>query len=313
MKIAVIDIGTNTARLAVFDVSNSAQLVIVHENNAITRLGGGLNETGRLSEEAMQRTLSVVKEFISDCENHGVEKIYAVGTQAIRIAENGADFIETLRKAGLKIEIITGETEGSLVFNGVYSGLIPTPGGLVTIDIGGGSTEICWGSSKIEGVKSFPIGSVVLKEKFFSNDPPTIEEIDKFKSYCEKLVEPLRASIENSLSGFVCAGVAGTVTTIAMIALELSEYDSEKVHGTVMNRKQIDDVAEKLLRMTSAQRLKIPGMQPGRADIIHAGGLIFSCVAKSLNVPNIFISEMDIRHGLARREIIRLNEDVSPS
>lgn len=306
MKIAVIDIGTNTARLAVFDVSRLNLPQIIHQNNAITRLGGGLNESGHLSTEAMDRTISVIKEFLKDCKTHNVEKPIAVGTQAIRIASNGAEFIDALRQVGLGLELISGETEGALVFNGVYSGLTPSPVGLVTIDIGGGSTEICWGASAIEGVVSFPIGSVVLKEKFFKHDPPIQAEIEGFKNYCDSMFLPVRTRIEACLKTFVCAGVAGTVTTIAMIGLALEEYDSEKVHGSLMSPDEIDNVAKNLLRMTSAQRLQIPGMQPGRADIIHAGALIFSCVSSALGVREVFISEMDIRHGLVQREIKRI-------
>lgn len=310
MNIAVIDIGTNTARLAIFDVSDYGAPVLTHRHSAITRLGGGLNKTGCLSSDSMQKTIQTIKMFLSDIAERNVSKTVAVGTQAIRIASNGSDFIESLKEAGLELELITGETEGTLVFSGVLSGLKPAPQGLVTIDIGGGSTEISWGDSDVMGVVSFPVGSVVMTEKFFKHDPPLQNEIEDFKNHCLKLFEPVSQRIEKVMTEFVCAGVAGTVTTIAMIGLELKEYDRKKVHGSVMKSGNITTVAEMLLKMTSEERLQIPGMQPGRADIIHAGSLIFSCVAKALKVPEIFISEMDIRHGLLQREIQRMISSI---
>lgn len=308
MNIAVIDIGTNTARLAIFDASDSESPVLIHKNSAITRLGGGLNETGRLSTESIQKTIHTIQNFLSDISERNVMRTVAVGTQAIRVASNGGDFIMMLKEEGLELELITGDTEGTLVFRGVSAGLKPAPKGLVTIDIGGGSTEISWGDSDVMGVVSFPVGSVVMTEKFLKHNPPLENEIEDFKKYCLKLFEPVAQRIDEVLGEYTCAGVAGTVTTVAMIGLDLKKYDSEKVHGSIMDSLKISDVAEKLLNMTSEERLRIPGMQPGRADIIHAGALIFSCVAKALKVSEVFISEMDIRHGLLQREIQRMSK-----
>lgn len=308
MKIAIIDIGSNTCRLAVFGVGADGAEIVARERNDITRLGEGLLATGALSADSMSRTLGVLKEYAAECEDCAVDIISAVGTQAIRIASNGSEFIGAAKKIGIEVQLITGEKEGELAFKGVRSGMDPGASRLVTIDVGGGSVELSYGATQMEGAESFPVGCVVMKDKFFHHDPPLPGEVAALRSHC---VEMFSGVAEKAAAGSAfCAGVAGTITTIAMIDLGLKSYDSEKVHGHKMSLASISAIAEKLLAMDSAQRLKIPGMQPGRADIIHAGAVITETAVATLGADGLTASERDIRHGALVEALENLKNDI---
>ncbi|HOX28608.1 MAG TPA: hypothetical protein PLQ76_05575 [bacterium] len=305
-KTAVIDVGTNTVRLAVFEIAGDAARIIL-ERNEITRIGEGLRGSGVISSEAIGRTAKAVRSFVEESRSIGVEKFLPVGTQALRAARNADEFTATLSTLGLNIEIVQGDEEGRLSYLGVLSGMKERPEKMLVIDIGGGSTELSFGEGGVwNGARSYPVGAVVLKEEFFLHDPPLGSEIDSLESAIEERMDFDRAMSEGSL---LCAGVAGTLSTLAMMDLDLPGFIPEKVHGHVLKRNNLNEIADKLLSMDNAKRRAVPGMEPGRADIIHAGAAVARAVADRLKIDSIYISLNDIRQGIMARELDRMKEN----
>jgi len=304
MKYAVIDIGTNNTRVAVFETEAGVRPNIILERDTITRLGENLRTSGRLLETAMERTLAALAAYKKDCDAVGVDKFVVAGTAAMRAADNSSAFIEKVHALGLPIEIIPGELEAELSFLGVLSGLPTPPENLIVIDIGGGSTEFASGENgNLRWVESLPFGAVVLTERFLSSDPPARHEIDAMNEFIataisERVLPRLPANCE-------LAGVAGTVSTVAMIDLDLKSFDPKKVHGHILNLENNRKITRRLLDMSNAERAAIPGMEPNRADIIHAGAAILDRAFDTLRIPSILTSLCDLRHGLLHRELTK--------
>ena len=305
MKFAVIDIGTNTSRLAVFEVPPGDGFSLVFEKNYITRLGEGVNVSGRLSGAAVERTLEALREFSECCGDLGVSRTAAVGTAVLRRAENGASFLDRARSLGIDVEVITGEEEGLLVFRGACSGLKTAHEKILTIDIGGGSTELVRGGmNRPEACVSHEIGSVAATERFLHDDPPSARSIEELKIHSTEIFR--KTAGEWAWGGdHLCIGVAGTISTLAMIDLELPEYDPARVHGHRLGLDNVRRLADALLGMKAERRREIPGIQPKRADIIHAGSAILLALMEAFGIGAILVSECDIRYGLLQREISR--------
>ncbi len=304
MKYAVIDIGTNNTRVAVFETEAGVRPNIILERDTITRLGENLRASGRLLDTAMERTLAALAAYKKDCDAVGVDKFVIAGTAAMRAADNSSAFIEKVHALGLPIEIIPGELEAELSFLGVVSGLPKPPENLIVIDIGGGSTEFaCGENGNLRWVESLPFGAVVLTERFLTSDPPARHQIDAMSEFIatairERVLPRLPAKCE-------FAGVAGTVSTVAMIDLDLKSFDPKKVHGHILNLENNRKITRRLLDMSNAERAAIPGMEPNRADIIHAGAAILDRAFDTLRITNILTSLCDLRHGLLHRELIK--------
>jgi exopolyphosphatase / guanosine-5'-triphosphate,3'-diphosphate pyrophosphatase len=284
MRVAVVDLGTNSTRLLVADVDDG-RVEEVSRRTEITRLGEGVDERRKLLPLPIARVRNVLADYRRELEGLGAERTLAVGTSAIRDAENGEAFLgEVEWSYGFKTRLLSGEEEGELTRRGVAGDRELEPGTLV-LDIGGGSTELIADGSRT----SLDLGSVRLTERFLHSDPPTGEEL-------EEAAGAVRDELPD-LAPTQAIGVAGTITTLA--ALELGEYDPERVHGYRISRDAVEAQLERLASLPLAERRELPGLEPERAPVIVAGALIVREVLDRYGLDALEASERDILHGAA--------------
>jgi exopolyphosphatase / guanosine-5'-triphosphate,3'-diphosphate pyrophosphatase len=301
-RVAAIDCGTNSIRLLVADPPPDAggELVDLARRMEIVRLGQGVDRTGRLAPEAIERTRVALAGYAGQIEELGARRVRMVATSATRDAANADEFRDMVRATlGVDPEVITGAQEARLSFTGAVRGL-PT-GRYLVVDIGGGSTEFVLGSSTVDELPvgiSVDIGCVRMTERHLRDDPPTGEQIAAATLDIEAAVEKA-LSVVGEPAGATLVGVAGTVTTVAGIALDLPEYDPVRIHHSSTSAGKVRQVADELLGMTHDQRLALPVMHPGRADVIGAGALILRLVVDRAGVPELVASEHDILDGIA--------------
>jgi len=307
MRLAAIDIGTNSTRLLISDFSDSGSIVL-ERIMQITRIGRNMGSTGKISRSSADDTLKTLIEYKDLMDKHDVSKYRAVGTSAIREAENSQWFTSYIyENSGIRIDTITGNEEASLSFNGASKDLSLSPEDkfrkILVLDIGGGSTEFILGGpgSKtgphIDMVKSLNIGSVVLTEKFIRGTLPERDQLEQLESYIRSSI---RGTVENIAmeKDMRVVGVAGTITTLAAIDLKLDEYDSNKIHRHELSYKWVKDIYKILCRTDLDERKKITGLAPGRADIIISGTAILLEILKMLDKKILIVSEQDILDGI---------------
>ena len=302
MKLATVDVGTNTVLLLVVESSGDVSLKPILERSRITRLGKGVDSTGHLDRDAAQLTLDTIAEFAGAARAAGAEKIIAVATSALRDASDGADFIARVReKAGVELKVIPGLEEAELSRLAVARSLKLDPNARILItDIGGGSTELIRSEPGRDLASvSLQIGSVRLTEKVIRHDPPSNDEIEKLTTIIDQQLRQLGWSFRPE----VLVGIAGTVTTIAAVALGMSEYDAARVQGHVLQRDEVVDIVKRLGAATVAERKKIPGVLEARADVIFAGSLILERVMNYFDAPSVVVSDQGVRWGLAWRAL----------
>ena len=294
MRVASVDIGTNTVRLLVVDITDS-DMVWVFTDRAVVRLGEGLSRNGFLKEEAIERTLRVLERFRESCERLGVREVYPIATAAVREASNGRRFIEAVkRRVGWEVKVISGEQEAYFTYLGVKYGL-RLEGDFLVFDIGGGSTEyICSNRNGIK-FKSLPMGVVKLTEDFIKTDPPTEIELEELTRSIRGYLDSLK--FENC-SRITVVGTAGTPTTLAAMDLKLKEYDPQRVHGHRIPVDRLEKIRDMLVAMPAAERLKLPGMEKGREDLIVAGIFIVLETLKRFSAREMVVSEWGIREGV---------------
>lgn len=314
MRVAAIDCGTNSIRLLVAEVDEAAPgvLVDVLRRSEVVRLGQGVDTTGRLAPEALARTLAMCDDYAAVCREHGVTagNIRFVATSASRDASNADEFVAGVRAAfgdlDVTPEVIAGAEEAALSFDGATAGLAEAgfEGPYLVADIGGGSTEIVRGIHEVVAGTSLDIGSVRLTERHHRTDPPTQEVVDAARFDIAEALDVAEAEV--GLGGVATVvGLAGSVTTVAALALELTSYDPAAIH---LARIPIDDMmvaCERLILSTRAERAAQPFMHPGRVDVIGAGALIWWEIlerARGANGPDLVVtvSERDILDGIAR-------------
>jgi exopolyphosphatase/guanosine-5'-triphosphate,3'-diphosphate pyrophosphatase len=284
MRVAVVDLGTNSTRLLVADVDDG-RVEEVSRRTEITRLGEGVDERRKLLPLPIARVRNVLADYRRELEGLGAERTLAVGTSAIRDAENGEAFLgEVEWSYGFKTRLLSGEEEGELTRRGVAGGRELEPGTLV-LDVGGGSTELIADGSRT----SIDLGSVRLTERFLHSDPPTREEL-------EAATVAVRDALPD-LEPAQAIGVAGTITTLA--ALELGEYDPQRVHGYRLSRGAVDAQLERLASLPLAERRELPGLEPERAPVIVAGAVVVREVLDRYGLDSLEASERDILHGAA--------------
>jgi exopolyphosphatase/guanosine-5'-triphosphate,3'-diphosphate pyrophosphatase len=297
VRVAAIDCGTNSIRLLVADVS-AGRLVDVTRRMEIVRLGQGVDRTGRLAPEAIERTRVALAGYAAACRDLGAERIRMVATSAIRDAANAADFtamvVDTL---GVPPEVVTGDEEARLSFTGAVRGLTADPPYLV-VDIGGGSTEFVVGTTDVDRALSVDIGCVRLTERHLHTDPPTPAEVAAARADATAAIDRALTEV-NASSARTLVGLAGSVTTVAGIALALPSYQPERIHHARISATEVAKVTTDLLTATRTQRLSLPVMHPGRADVIAAGALILHTILDRTNAPAITVSEHDILDGIA--------------
>jgi exopolyphosphatase/guanosine-5'-triphosphate,3'-diphosphate pyrophosphatase len=295
-RVAVIDVGTNSARLLVADVSGG-EVLPVERRSTVTRLGRGVDLSGRLSAEAIEDACTAIGAYIATVEELGVENVEAIATSAVRDAENGSAFVAELRERfALSARVLDGEEEARLTYLGATSEKPPTEPTLV-VDIGGGSTELIVGTDvEISFHTSLQAGVVRHSERHIASDPPTAVEL-------ESLAADVRGLIEAALSPGIEAGagiaVAGTPTSLAAIEMGLEPYDPTRVHGHVLSLPSIQRMLSQLASTTLAQRVEIRGMHPDRAPTVVAGVVILIETMRAFGLGQIQASEHDILYGTA--------------
>jgi exopolyphosphatase/guanosine-5'-triphosphate,3'-diphosphate pyrophosphatase len=288
VTVAAVDIGTNSTRLLVGD----------DRRTTITRLGRGVDRSGRLDPEAMERTLAVLREYGDVIRASGATAVRAVATSAVRDAANGEDFLDRAGEAlGVRPELLSGEEEGRLAFLGATAALDPADGPFLVFDIGGGSTEFVVGTTGPEGVLSVDLGAVRLTEQWLHGDPPTAEELSMAVSVARTHVEEVARLLPAAKQAKTLVGLAGTVTTVA--AVELGHYAREDVHRMRLTRAAAEDVFRTLALEPLEDRKANPGLQPERADVIVGGCCILVAILRHFDADSVLVSESDILDGVA--------------
>ena len=296
-RVAALDQGTNSTRLLVAEPDEAGGFEDLARDMVITRLGQGVDETGMLAPDALQRTLVVLARYVRRARALHVERVRVAATAAVRDAVNAADFEHPVRElAGSPLEIVSGEEEARLSFLGATRGLDARPPFLV-LDIGGGSTEFVLGSERPSAAISTQMGSVRLTERFVRSDPPEVGELDRMRAAVGELLDDVERAIPvRDAHTFVA--VAGTSTTVQAVALGLDFYDPERIQRTRISRTDAARVSMRLAAMTTAERAAMPVMAPGRADVIVAGSVILVEVMERFGFGEAVVSETDILDGL---------------
>ncbi|MFI8522501.1 exopolyphosphatase [Streptomyces sp. NPDC085481] len=298
-RVAGIDCGTNSIRLLVADVHpETGELIELDRRMTIVRLGQGVDRTGRLAPEALERTFAACRAYAAVIEELGAEKVRFVATSASRDAENRADFVDgVMAILGVEPEVITGDQEAEFSFTGATGELHGDDRRLV-VDIGGGSTEFVVGNKHVEAARSVDIGCVRLTERHVRHDPPAAEEIAAIRADVRAALD-LAAETVPIGAAETLVGLAGSVTTVAAIALGLPEYDSTKIHHARISRTRVAEVVERLLGSTHDERAAIPVIHPGRVDVIIAGALVLLEIMERTGAAEVVVSEHDILDGIA--------------
>lgn len=297
MRVAAIDCGTNAIRLLIADVDGD-RLTDVVRAMEIVRLGEGVDRTGMLAPAAIERTRLALLGYAAEIAAAGAGKVRMCATSASRDASNAQDFRDMVRGVlGVDPEVITGEEEATLSFLGAVKGLA-APGPYLVFDLGGGSTEFVTGTDTVERAVSMDIGCVRMTERHLHGDPPTEAELAAATKDVTAAVDTALAAV-GGRAARTLVGLAGTVTTVAALAQDLPEYDSERIHHSEIGRDAVARVTEELLAMTVEERLTLPVMHPGRADVIGAGALIMRIVLERSGHETVIASEHDILDGIA--------------
>ena len=299
---ATIDVGTNTTLLLVARPRAGVPLAeaeVLVDAAEITRLGRGIGKDGGLGEEGIQRTLTALQAYAVVAARYGAT-IAAVGTEALRRAPNAAAFLEPARKIlGVPVQVIDGDREAELTFRAVAESFPKEISGrrVAVVDIGGGSTEIIVADhGAVTFRRSLPLGSVRLHERYVHCDPPTPEEARAIEGEVSSTLDQARAFDKRDVTALV--GVAGTVTTLAAMAMGLDSYDAARVHGSVLTMAAINTQVTRLAVSTQRQREEMAGLDPRRADVIFAGALLLRTIARRAGVNAVRVSDRGIKWGL---------------
>jgi exopolyphosphatase/guanosine-5'-triphosphate,3'-diphosphate pyrophosphatase len=305
-RVAAVDCGTNSIRLLIADVDTDvgqgrATLTDVDRRMEIVRLGQGVDTTGRLAPEALDRTLKALRGYAGQITGQGAEAVRMVATSATRDAANAGEFTRRVTEVlGAGPEVLTGDEEARLSFLGATAELdaaVPVP--YLVTDIGGGSTEFVLGSGgQVAAARSVDIGCVRMTERHLRDDPPTPAQIEAATADIDAAIAEA-ATVVDASRARTLVGLAGSVTTVAGIALDLPAYDSERLHHARMSAAQVHQVTTRLLAQTRAERARIPVMHPGRIDVIGGGALILDRIMIRLGLPEVLVSEHDILDGIA--------------
>jgi len=294
MKIASIDIGTNTVRCLIAEVHDSVLTPEVIYRDII-RLGEGLRARGELDPAAIGRLTAVLTSYRRHITESGCRKVRAVGTSALRDADRGGETGRALYEVlGHSVDVISGEEEARLTSLGVQAGIASMIDGLI-LDIGGGSTELIRISSGSNiWWSSLPAGVVHLTEELFLDDPPLNTQVKALRKRFRELLD-----LERDDGGGQMAGTAGTPTTLAAVQLGIDDYDPTLVNGHVLSLDTIKDLTEQFIGMTSVQRLALRGMEKGREDLIVAGSLMVLEVMARWNYKEMIVSDWGLLEGIA--------------
>ncbi|MGH2748451.1 MAG: exopolyphosphatase [Actinomycetota bacterium] len=296
MRVAAIDVGTNSTRLLVAE-EQPGGFRPLDRRMTITRLGEDVDRLRALQPEALERTLKTIADYAATCGEYGVERIRVTGTSAVRDARNREEFFAAVRAlTGQVPELLSGEQEARTTFRGARSDL-KEHGPLLVLDIGGGSTELIFGVDEPERLVSLDIGCVRLFEKHLKSDPPTSAEIDALRA--EVMSHLGRAAKELDVpKGARLVGVAGTNTQLATLKAGTPVYDPEVTHHMSLTHGDVRLLAKRLESLPYEKRKRVRGLDPGRVDVIVAGAEILLCAMEAFDLPEVLVSEKDILDGL---------------
>jgi exopolyphosphatase / guanosine-5'-triphosphate,3'-diphosphate pyrophosphatase len=311
-KIASIDIGSNTVRLLILEFDENRNFQILVSRRVITRLGEGMDIHGKLMQLRMSATLSALSKFQQDCLNHDNPPLHAVATSAVREASNGKEFVRLVWEAtGIEIKIITWKEEARLTLEGVFWKIPHENRKILTLDIGGGSTEFILSEGKnIVGFCSSPLGVVRLTEKFIHQHPVDNLEYESLVKYLRKELQ----AIKKKLSAFIpqlLFGTAGTVTTLVALRDNIYPYDPEKIHGALLPRKDVEILLQELKEKSLNERLELKPLEPGREDLIIAGTVIVLETMRAFKCDPLLVSEYSLREGVILKALKTLESGTS--
>ncbi|MEX2209017.1 MAG: Ppx/GppA family phosphatase [Myxococcota bacterium] len=301
-RIGVLDVGSNTVLLLVLDADGRVLRDVAH----ITRLGQGVFASGELAPEAILRTRAAIAELALLARADGVDRVLAVGTEALRRARDGAEFLARLVREGVldAARLLTGEEEAVVAVEATRLRVGVTREALAVIDVGGGSTEVAWrlrADAPISGL-SLPIGSVRLTEALLPRHPVPAADRARLRAELRRATEPLAAALPQGLPGDAAVvAVAATATTLAALELALARYDAERVEGHEVATASLEAWIERLAGLGIAERQQLPGLEPARADVIVAGLAALHAVLARLRVHRFAVSGRGVRHGVALR------------
>jgi exopolyphosphatase/guanosine-5'-triphosphate,3'-diphosphate pyrophosphatase len=301
MRVATIDIGTNTV-LRLISESTRGGLVAIEESATVTRLGQGVDRARILHPDAIERTCACLADYADRIHAHRVDRVAVVGTSALRDAVGGARIVAFVEsRLHTSVRVLSGQEEARLMFVGALGGLARTDSARVAFDVGGGSTEVVSGNRIPDGrldldyYESFDIGSVRLAERNPFSDPPREAELRVTRATAAAGLASVRVRAHTHPP----IGTAGTVTTLAAVSLGITAYDASRVHGYTMSVAELERILGMLAAIPLVERKKVPGMHPGRADIIVAGGIIVLAVLHQLEATAVQVSDRGLRWGLA--------------
>jgi exopolyphosphatase/guanosine-5'-triphosphate,3'-diphosphate pyrophosphatase len=299
MPFATIDIGTNAVLLLVGEKSADGKIKSIHEEAELTRLGQGLGSSSVLHPDGMQRTLDVLKSYAATCKKYGASPVVAVGTSAFRRASNALEFVDRVRReTGIRIQVISGDEEAALSYDAARAEFGDK---IIVVDIGGGSTELIWKSSGVIRTQSLLLGAVTLQENYGHHDPLRTEDAIEMEAAVMGYLNELPGDALREAAGMTMVGIAGTVTTLAAMALKLQKYDHEQVHGHVLTLSDVEGIIGTLLPLNVAARKQLPGLEPKRADVIYPGAVILQEAMEHFGKDRVIACHHGIRWGLAYR------------
>jgi exopolyphosphatase/guanosine-5'-triphosphate,3'-diphosphate pyrophosphatase len=294
MNVAAIDIGTNSVRLLITD-SRGAEL---DRRMEITRLGQDVDRTGSLHPDAVARTVAVLGEYGGAIRQHVVGRIRAAATSAARDASNSAEFFDAAERAiGVRPELLSGEEEAQLSFRGATTGVDPAQAPFLVVDIGGGSTEFVLGTDQPEALISVPMGCVRMTERHLKTDPPTREQLERCMADVRDVLAQVRRAVPVERARRMI-GLAGTITTLASLALGLRKYDPSRTHHSMLAVAQVETL---FARLSSADVHARRSMltEPKRAEVIVGGTAVLLTILREFGIDALMVSESDILDGLA--------------
>ncbi len=293
--VAAIDCGTNSTRLLITDGQT-----VIERRMRITRLGADVDATGRLGPAAISRTLATLEEYREAMDLHGVTRARMIATSAARDASNRADLLGPAEEVvGVAPELLSGQEEGRLSFEGATAELGASEGPYLVVDIGGGSTELVIGRDVALGVHSMDVGCVRMTERFIEHDPPLAEELADALAEVRDRLEEATVLVPALRDAACMVGLAGTITTVAAVEIGLAAYDRDRTHHFWLTREAAEDVYRTLATERRADRVHNPGLEEARADVIVGGCVVLVAVLRFFDLDGCLVSESDILDGLA--------------
>lgn len=298
MRQAVIDIGTNSVLMVIAEVSNTTGLHVLRDEAKITRLGDGIWHNNMISEPALQRTVDTLQEYLRICRDLHVDAVDVIGTEIFRRAGNSPDIQKKIHEqTGLKVKVLSGKEEALYTFRSALPESDENDKDYIVIDIGGGSTEIIIGSlSGQHFTWSLPLGAVVLTAEYLNNDPPKPSELREARKYIAEMICRLPPMKQEKSA----IGIGGTITTLAAINLNLTEFDPVKIESKSLTKNAVKFILNRFssrLAGSARERLSIPGMEKGREDIIIAGTAILLEFLNYYTLESIRVSTKGVRYG----------------